>query len=121
MHEMSIAVDLLTAVLRAAEEHKVEHVEEIEVTVGAMCQVVGEALRMAFEVVAAGTPAEGAALKIVEEQITAECRQCGEVFQTSVLEFLCPSCGRADVRIAFGNDVVLRSMTCRQGEGASRT
>ncbi len=120
MHEMSIAIQLLGQVERAAAEHQVERVEQVEVTIGVMRQVVAEALGMAFEIAAEGTAAAGAALKIVEEPVEAACRGCGRRFGTDAEEFLCPGCGQADVEIISGNDIVLTSMVCEKAEGTAQ-
>jgi len=118
MHELSIATGLMEQVKAAAAEHGVSRVESLHITIGAMRQVVPEALAMAFEVVSEGTLAEGATLEIVEEPIRARCRQCGRQFDCRIGEFVCPGCGQADVRLTMGNDIVLTSMTCTTAEGA---
>lgn len=119
MHELSIATGLIEQVTAAAAEHGVERVQALEVKVGAMRQVVPEALAMAFETVSEGTVAEGAALEIVEEPIRAHCRQCDKEFACRIGEFVCPGCGQADVRLTMGNEIVLTSMTCTKADGAA--
>ena len=118
MHELSIATGLMEQVAAAAAEHGVTRVEALQVSIGAMRQVVPEALAMAFEVVSEGTVAAGAALEIVEEPIRARCRECGREFTCRVGEFVCPGCGQADVELTMGNDIVLTSMTCTTPGGA---
>ena len=119
MHELSIATGLIEQVTAAAIENGVDRVEVLEITIGAMRQVVPEALAMAFEVVSEGTVAEGATLEIVEEPIHAHCRECDEEFACQVGEFVCPHCGQADVRLTMGADIILTSMTCTKVDGAS--
>ena len=119
MHEMAIATGLLRQVLAAAEAHDVECVEEVHVTCGVLRLVVPEALRAAFEVLSEGTVAAGARLEVTVEPAKARCRRCGEVFGAGVSQFTCPSCGQADVDIVGGDDIVLTSIVCRDGQGAS--
>ena len=119
MHEMTIASELIGQVLAAACEHGARRVEQIEVTVGGMLLVVPEALQAAFELVAEGTPAAGATLTIVEQPVTAACRHCGERFGTDAESFCCPACGRADVDIVAGKDIVFTSMVAEVEEEAS--
>lgn len=119
MHEMAIAASMLDGVLRAAEQAGAARVTVVEVEVGAMRQVVPEALQAAWEAVRKETLAERAALKIEEIPAEAECRQCGRCFEPDIAwSFLCPQCNRADVRIVRGNDIVLKSVICETQSGA---
>lgn len=98
--------------MEAAGQHGAERIQELVVEVGPMRQVVSEALRMAFEVISEGTPAEGAAMKVIETAIKATCRNCGWPFEPTIDNFLCPRCEQADVEITAGNDIVLKSVSC---------
>ena len=89
MHEMSIATGLLQSVLDAAAAHGAERVEEIELELGAMRLVVPEALEMAWSLVAEGTLAAGAKLKMKEVPVKARCRRCGSVFAPQIGDYLC--------------------------------
>ena len=119
MHEMSIAVELLRQIETLAEENRVSRVEEIHVNAGFMRQVVPEALDMAFAALSKGTCAEGATLHLTVIPSLAQCRCCGHRFEPGAADFLCAQCGQADVDIVEGNEIVLASMTCEQGEGES--
>ena len=90
----------------------------MEVAIGVLRQVVGESLEMAWQVVREGTPADGAELDIEEVPPSVRCRDCGRVFGPTLESFLCPGCGRADVDIVAGNDIILKSLTCDEGVGA---
>ena len=118
MHEMTIAEGLLGQVLAAAAAHGAGRVSEIEVVTGELRLVVPEALTAAFEVVSAGTPAEGAVLTIVPEPIVARCRACGNEFACGVDRFACDLCGQADVMFVAGNDIILKSLTAESAEEA---
>lgn len=120
MHEMAIASEITDCLLRIAREHEATRVGEVEVEVGRMRQVVPEALEMAFEAAVAGTVAEGAALKIVEIDVTAVCNGCGEKYRPDIdISFVCPGCGLADPKIIAGDDIVVRNITCDVDEGVS--
>jgi hydrogenase nickel incorporation protein HypA/HybF len=64
MHELSIAEAIVDI---AAESSGGGRVLRVVVEVGKLAAVLPDALRFSFEVVAAGTPVEGAALEIVEK------------------------------------------------------
>ncbi len=113
MHEMSIATGILDTVLAVAAEHGAVRVEEVALEVGVMRLVVPEALAAAFEAVVAGTVVEGATLTQTEVPLQARCVPCGQAFNPTVDDFLCPACGQADVDILAGNDIILKSVVCQ--------
>ena len=110
---MSIAVGLLDQLQILAREHAGDRIEECTVKTG-----VPEALKTAFEVIAAGTVAEAAKLHIEFVPITARCRRCDRRFEPKIDMFLCPQCGQADVDIIEGDDIVLTSVVCDKEEAA---
>jgi hydrogenase nickel incorporation protein HypA/HybF len=112
MHEMSIACDILRCAVEAAGRHGAQRIEELVVEIGPMRQVMAEALQAAFEMISEGTPAEGAAMKVIETAIKATCRDCGCGFEPTIDNFLCPRCEQANVEITGGNDIVLKSVSC---------
>lgn len=118
MHEMPIATSIVEQAVAAAREAGAEAIEEIEVEIGRMRLVVPEALELAFTCVSEGTIAEGAKLSIVEVAMRAECRSCGRQFSPEIDVYLCPGCGEADARIIAGNDMILKSLTCRTPDEA---
>ena len=119
MHEMSIASAMMDQLLRIADEQRARRITEVEVVCGIMQQVVPEALQFAFEALSAGTPAEGAALKLTEEPLQAKCRACGASFEASIDNYLCPACQTADVELLTGRDIVLKTVVCETEEAAA--
>jgi hydrogenase nickel incorporation protein HypA/HybF len=62
-----------------------------------------------FELVAAGTVAEGARLEIEQPPGRAHCRSCGADFDLPDPILLCP-CGSADVQVISGRELAIVSM-----------
>lgn len=120
MHEMSIALQIIDHALEAARRHDATRIEEVEVEVGAMRQVVPEALEFAFSVATEGTLAEGARLRVTQEKVLAACNLCQCTFAPDIdRSFACPQCQKADVRIIAGNDILLKTVVCHTDEGVS--
>jgi hydrogenase nickel incorporation protein HypA/HybF len=117
MHEMSIAVELVRQLEALAAEHGVGRVEELTVVAGRLRAVVPEALELAFAAAAEGTAAEGATLHLEFEDPQAVCRHCGLRYEPQMDSFLCGGCGRADVELVAGNDIVLKSVVCQEPDG----
>lgn len=116
MHELPIAIAILEQAVEAVAPHDATRIERIEVEVGAMRQVVAEALQMAFAAVSQGTMGEGAVLDIVEVPMLAECRVCRHQFRPEINLYLCPQCHQADVQILAGRDMILRSVVAETPE-----
>ncbi len=74
MHELGLAEILVE---RACEEAAPRRVRRIVVEVGMLAAVLPDALRFCFDVVTAGTTAEGATLEILEIPGEGRCRACG--------------------------------------------
>ncbi len=121
MHEMAIASALMDQLLRIAAENRATRISEVEVRCGVMRQVAPDALQLAYEALSDGTPAAGARLTVVEEGLVARCRTCNRPFAAAVDSFLCPDCGRADVEIVAGDDIVLQSVVCETERQAAAT
>jgi hydrogenase nickel incorporation protein HypA/HybF len=106
MHELSIAQSIVDAV---AQRTGGAAVSNVRLTVGQLSGVVADSLRFCFELVAAGTPLEAAALQIEEPGGWAQCTACGTQFAVPDLVLLCP-CGSADVRLLAGDELLIRSV-----------
>jgi hydrogenase nickel incorporation protein HypA/HybF len=112
MHEFSLAAALVEQLQRIADEQHARRIVEVEVHCGVMQQVVNEALEVAFAAASAETPAAGARLKIVTDELVVRCRACGNSFAAAIDNYACPQCRTADVEVVAGRDVVLQSVIC---------
>jgi hydrogenase nickel incorporation protein HypA/HybF len=107
MHELSIAAALLTIV---AEHAGGRPVTRVDVRVGALRQVVPGSLRFAFELLAAGTVADGAELVLHEVAVEARCRACGAHSRQDAFPLCCRACGALDVEIVSGEELTVDSL-----------
>ncbi|MER3484768.1 MAG: hydrogenase maturation nickel metallochaperone HypA [Chloroflexota bacterium] len=124
MHELSIAVGLLTTITERLDHRPSARVVAVHLRVGPLSGVVIEALRTAFEVVAVGTIAEGAALHVVKPPVVVRCRACGHEHQIGggeqseaidiweafwPLEFpaACSACGGSALQVVQGRELEL--------------
>ncbi len=120
MHEMSIAMELTDQVTRVARESRVVAVEEVVVELGGMWLVDHASLELAFATAAEGTLAEGAALRLIDVPVKLRCPDCHLVFDLEARSFACPRCREARAEVVAGNDIILRSLTCRAAGEADR-
>lgn len=106
MHELSITQSLIDAVLDRTGERTVT---AVNLRVGPLSGVLPDAMRFCFDIASAGTPLEGASLRIDEPQGLARCRSCDDEFELADLILLC-HCGSADVEVLRGRELMLLSV-----------
>jgi hydrogenase nickel incorporation protein HypA/HybF len=113
MHEMSIAVDILDAVERAAAG--VGHVMRIEVAVGPFSGVCPDSLELGLEAAAGARGLGRPEIVVLRLDASLECRRCGRVYAGTDIAELCPACGALEKRIISGRELVLNSVDVRNG------
>ncbi|AGT92295.1 hydrogenase nickel incorporation protein HypA [Rhodococcus erythropolis CCM2595] len=106
VHELSIAQSVVEAVCERAGDRRVA---SVRLEVGQLCAVVPHSLLFCFDVVTAGTHAEGASLHIDEIATSARCKSCGVTFSPPDMFLLC-GCGSADVEVLAGRELRILSM-----------
>ena len=111
MHEMSIAMSVIEAVLGKAREEGGGNVTGIDLVVGKLAGVQVESLRFCFDAATRDTLAEGAELMIEEREGRGRCEACGAEFPVTSYYAKCTSCGQFRVRIESGEELAVRSFT----------
>lgn len=107
MHELSLA----DAIVEICREHaRGRRVVRVEVRVGRLRQVVPDALTFAFELVAQGTPVEGAALTLEDVPARVRCAGCGAESRVDRFPLACGSCGGLDVEVVAGQEFHVESL-----------
>lgn len=105
---MSLCRSLATAVGRAAGTRRVT---DVFVDVGALRQVVPDALAFAWTFVVRGTALDGAELHLNPIPAVLACNACGS--RTTLgpeLGFGCPACGSSDTHLATGEEFTLTAI-----------
>jgi hydrogenase nickel incorporation protein HypA/HybF len=115
MHELSLSSAVLETALRHADGRKVN---QVDVTVGALRQVVPSSLEFYWEIVARETLCEGARLALEHVEARVGCRACAEEWTLDVPVFRCPACGGSDVRVITGEEFFVESIDVQDREEA---
>jgi hydrogenase nickel incorporation protein HypA/HybF len=118
MHELSIADAVVTIASRHAAGRKVTRVE---LKVGHLRQVVPSALEFAFELVAQGTPVEGAVLEMEEVPATVSCGSCGARTQLEAFPAHCGECGALDVEVSGGDELLVEALELEEEDALMAT
>jgi len=113
VHELSIA----QALVEIADRHAGgQRVARVEVKVGRLRQVVPDALRFAFELVAEGTPVEGAELVLEDVPAAGICASCGSETPLPELPLACRRCGSLDVEVTEGEELRVEALEVERAE-----
>jgi hydrogenase nickel incorporation protein HypA/HybF len=107
VHELSIAESVVQVASRHAEGRRVT---KVYLKVGHLRQVVPSALAFSFELVAHGTPLEGAELELQEVPATGVCKNCGEETRFAAFPLVCGSCHGDDLEITAGEELLVESL-----------
>jgi hydrogenase nickel incorporation protein HypA/HybF len=106
VHELAIAESVVDAVVDRLGRARVGRVV---LEIGLLSGVVPDSLRFCFDLVADGTPLQGAVLEIVEQPGRARCRACDAEVELSDLLGLC-GCGSLDLEVLGGEQLRIREV-----------
>jgi hydrogenase nickel incorporation protein HypA/HybF len=108
VHELSVALSLVDLACEAATRLAVPRIDVVHVTIGPLAGIVADALRFSFDLAAAGTPVEGAELRIEDAPLIAFCAVCAEEKAIASPQHLrCPTCGATTPDVRSGRDLQL--------------
>lgn len=117
MHELGMCEGVLAAVEQRAQGRPVD---QITVRVGTLLRVEPEAFALAFEMVAAGGPADGATTEVVVVPVRGTCAECHHEFESFDPVPVCPMCAAVDIARDGGDDLVLESIRYRPSTSPQR-
>jgi hydrogenase nickel incorporation protein HypA/HybF len=107
LHELAIA----ESVVQIADRHaNGRRVTKVYLKVGHLRQVVPSALAFSFELVAQGTPVEGAELEMEEVPVMGKCRECGAESRLEQFPLQCGVCRGFDLQILEGEELYVESL-----------
>lgn len=110
MHELSIAIGLVDAVIAEAEARGLGAITSVHIRLGALSGVDHDALLFSFPLAAEGTPVAGAELVIEDVPVAIACASCGSEEQPySIHQFACPRCGSTSIEVVQGRELELRA------------
>jgi hydrogenase nickel incorporation protein HypA/HybF len=107
VHELAITENIVDIALKAGLDHRVKG---ITIVIGEISGIVEDSVRFCFDVVAAETAAEGAALTfhIVPAQL--QCSRCAFEFKLDNGDWACPQCGNLGGQVMQGRECYVESV-----------
>lgn len=109
MHEYPVTV----RIVEIANEEAVKaggKVTAINLVVGDDSGFIGESIQMYFDIIAEGTPCEGAKLSIERVRPKLKCASCGKFFERKPFSFTCPFCGGKGGPTKIGKEFYVKSV-----------
>jgi hydrogenase nickel incorporation protein HypA/HybF len=110
MHELGIAQQMLSVAFDYATKHKAQRITAFHIEISAAMDESEDALRFHIENLAHGTLAEGATIEIARVPAHVVCLDCGNEFELSDENVVCPRCASMRVRAHSHDDFKLTSI-----------
>ncbi len=110
MHEVALCHSLVDIIGEQQRQRGFERVRRVIVEVGVLGHVDPHALEFAFEVVARGSPAQGAVLEIRDVEGRAWCMDCSRSVSLSRRGDPCPGCGGFGMIVEQGDELQLKEL-----------
>jgi hydrogenase nickel incorporation protein HypA/HybF len=110
VHELPITQNLLDTALRYADEAEASRVLELYLIIGDFASVIDESVQFYWDIVTAGTIAEGSQLHFQRIRATMRCLNCQTNIEPMRDEWICPECGSSRVHVVAGNEFRLESI-----------
>jgi hydrogenase nickel incorporation protein HypA/HybF len=121
VHETALAAGIVRIVREEARRHNVARITEIHVQVGLLSAVEAHSLSACFELLAEGSVAQGAALKIANAPLPVRCASCGHTFELATRSFFCPRCRSADIRFGGGYGCTIQSISAEHADSGQES
>ncbi len=110
MHELAVTENILKIALEHAARAQAKRISAVYLVIGQMSSIVDDSVQFYWDLISAGTPAEGAQLHFRRLPIQMRCLTCEETFQPTGEDFACPRCGGQQVRVVSGDEFYLESI-----------
>ena len=110
MHEYPITQSIVNISVEEAEKNSAKKINEIRLKVGELTGLVPESLQLYFDIISAGTLAEGAKLVIIKVPFKFTCQKCFTESEVKGGIHKCPNCQSDDIKITGGNEYMIESL-----------
>jgi hydrogenase nickel incorporation protein HypA/HybF len=114
MHEVAIMSEALRMAEDAARAAGAVRIIKLKLRIGSLSGVVAESMQFAFEVVSAGTLAQGAVLEIESVTAACWCATCQAEFECVDFFNECPRCHHPGGELRRGRELDLAAVELEQ-------
>ncbi len=115
MHEYGLTKQIVSIINQAARDNGAARVSAAFLVIGENTSIIPESVQMYYDMIARGTPAEGAKLNVRMVKVEMHCPQCGKNFVRPRFSFACPICGTLGSPTEVGNECYVESVELEDG------
>jgi hydrogenase nickel incorporation protein HypA/HybF len=106
VHELSVALSIVTSVGELAEARGFTRIDAVTLQIGELSGIDKNALAFAWDLATEGSPAAGARLEFREVGLEVKCTSCGVHRRPDkIWELACPTCPAAPPEIVAGREL----------------
>ena len=110
MHEYALTKNIVGIVNAAAAGHGAKRVNAVALVIGENRSIIPDSVQLYFDMIAKGTAAEGAVLRLRVVKAEMCCSRCRKNFQRRRFSFECPDCGELGSPTDIGNEFYVDSV-----------
>ena len=116
MHEYGLTKQIVKIVNDTACKHNALRVTAAWLVIGENTAIIPESVQMYFDMIALGTPAQGAKLHLRTVKAQMHCPACNKNFYRPRFSFACPDCGTLGNPTDIGNEFFVERVELEDGE-----
>jgi len=105
VHELAIADSIVKTVLGEMTRRRLSRIEAVGLRIGALSDIVPEALEFGFRALTADTILADTRLDIERIPVRGHCSKCHVDFEVEKFVFICPECGAVEVKVSQGTEL----------------
>jgi len=110
VHELTVTQNILDIALREAQSAHAKYVTDIYLVIGDLSSIIDESVQFYWDIISAGTAAQGAKLHFQRIAPEFYCEECARTYSPPPGELLCPRCCGANIKVVAGSEFYLESI-----------
>ncbi len=104
VHEYGVTERIVRIVNDTASAHHADRVLTVDLVIGENTSIVADSVQLYYDIIAQGTPAAGARLRVRMVEARMHCPHCDTTFKRPRFSFSCPTCGEMGQPTEIGNE-----------------
>ena len=110
MHELAVTESILEIALRHAKAQNARRITDLYLVIGKWSSIVDDSIQFYWDTISDGTIAKGASLHFKRVPVTLKCLDCGEEYEPTSDELVCPKCNSSHIKVKSGTEFHLESI-----------
>ncbi|MDR2957684.1 MAG: hydrogenase maturation nickel metallochaperone HypA [Coriobacteriales bacterium] len=116
MHEFSLMASVLQVAEQSARQANAQRITRITLKIGALTEVLPDAMQFAHQALTPGTLAEGSDLVLNQIEARSRCLSCGLEYTPDRYRRYCPDCAALACELLAGRELEIESIEVENGD-----